>query len=664
VGKWSSKHQKNKLHKMTYSIDLKELATRESEKVEWKENGDDREIVKKIVKTISAFANDISNFGGGYVVCGAKETKDEYGFPKLEYTGLSADKLKEIEGKVLQHCREYVSPPIVPIVQEMENPENKDTRILVFIVLATSEAHAYRNGENSAYYVRISRETREARNGILSQLLVKKQKVEYFDKRMHPTATESDIDVLLFRDSMQEMGLLFPEKSLEDYFSDREQIAELVPPLFRRSGLDNVLRPRNFTLLLFGKKSSITLNFPDVHIVFSIYSGTDRSVPTAERHILTGSIIEQAKKSVELLNTQAYTAFDKTNSKPNQVKYPIRALQETVINAIVHRNYEIPEPIRITVFADRIEIMSPGELYWGVDKEKFLNGKASAKWRNQSFTYLFNKLQLAQSEGQGIPTIFRTMKEEGCPNPSFEIGTDSITCILPAHPRHRIVRELQEIQDKIILGRLDEAKEQTLNLLETDLYNFRTLDLYCEVIAKQKRPHELYHFISSKNLDFYALNPNTLINIAEILSSQRDDKNYEVLANRILSVALSGKIEENQVVKAVVNLKKVSEPDNVIRFIGEAFSKYPSLANNATLFEKRATAKMDLAKICINTGRDFKSTPKTKARAWEMCRQLLGEAEKDLSKALEFVDNPNERFFIESHIDFLEKMKKTSQKPR
>lgn len=651
---------------MTYSIDLKELATRESEKVEWKENGDDKEIVKSITKTISAFANDISNFGGGYVVCGARETKDDYGFPKLEYKGLTANKLMEIKSKVLKYCRDYVSPSLVPIVQEMENPENKDTRILIFIVIATSDAHTYRNDEKNAYYVRNARETFEARNGILSQLLIKKQKIESFDKKMHPNTTEKDIDVLLFRDSMQEMGLLFPEKSLEDYFSDKEQIADLVPPLFARGGLDKVLRPRNFTLLLFGKKSSITLNFPDAHILFSIYSGTDRSVPTSERHTLIGSIIEQARKSVELLNTQAYTAFDKTNSKPNQVKYPIRALQEAVVNAIVHRNYEIPEPIRITIFSDRIEIMSPGELHWGVDKEKFLNGRATAKWRNQSFTYLFNKLQLAQYEGQGIPTIFRTMKEEGCPNPIFELGTDSITCILPAHPRHRMVRELQEIQDKIILGRLDEAKEQTLNLLDTDLYNFRTLDLYCEIVAKQKRPQELYDFIASKNLDFYILNPNTLINITEILTSQKEVKNYEVLAlaKKILSIAILGKIEESQVIKAVVNLKKVSEPENVIEFINEALLKYPSLTNNATLFEKRATAKMDLAKICTNTTRDFKSTPKTKVRAWEMCGQLLVDAEKDLAKALEFVDNLNEKIFIESHINFLEKMKKTSQKPK
>jgi predicted HTH transcriptional regulator len=53
---------------MTYNIDLKELSIRESEKVEWKENGDDKDIVKSIVKTISAFANDIANTGGGYAL--------------------------------------------------------------------------------------------------------------------------------------------------------------------------------------------------------------------------------------------------------------------------------------------------------------------------------------------------------------------------------------------------------------------------------------------------------------------------------------------------------------------------------------------------------------------------------------------------------------------
>ena len=428
---------------MYFNIDLSEISLRESERVEWKENGDDIDVVKKIVKTISAFANDISNFGGGYVVCGAKEIKDDYGFPKVQYKGLTANKLKEIEGKVTQHCRDYIHPALSPIIEEIINPEDSSTRILVFVILASPDAHIYRDGQTSTYYVRISRETREAKNGILTQLLIKKQKIEYFDKRINNTATEADIDVLLFRDSMQQMGLLFPEKSLADYFSDREQIAELIAPLFVRTGLDNILRPRNFTLLMFGKKASITALFTEAYTVLSIYRGIDRSESTAERYIFTGSIIEQAKKSIELLNSQIYTAFDKNSNKPNQVKYPNRALQEAVINAIVHRDYEIPEPIRITVFINRIEIQSPGALHWGVDREKFLQGRASPKWRNQSFAYLFNKLQLAQSEGQGIPTIIRSMKEEGCPAPIFEIESESLTCILPANPRHQLIRESQ-----------------------------------------------------------------------------------------------------------------------------------------------------------------------------------------------------------------------------
>ena len=157
---------------------------------------------------------------------------------------------------------------------------------------------------------------------------------------------------------------------------------------------------------------------------------------------MIGTIIEQAKDAIKILNNQSYVAFDKMSARPNQVKYPVRALQEAVINAIVHRDYQIPQPIRITVFSDRIEVLSPGSLNWGILKEDFLAGKASASWRNQSFAHLFYKLDLAQNEGQGISTILWTMQKEGCPPPIFQIGADSITCILPAHERHERVKNL------------------------------------------------------------------------------------------------------------------------------------------------------------------------------------------------------------------------------
>ncbi len=101
----------------------------------------------------------------------------------------------------------------------------------------------------------------------------------------------------------------------------------------------------------------------------------------------------------------------------------------------------------------------------------------------------------------------------------------------------------------------------------------------------------------------------------------------------------------------------------MIKFISEAINRYPKLSTNSTLLEKRATSKMDLAKKCINTGRSKSSSPKTKARAWEMCRELLEDAERDLTLALDFVDIQSEKYFIEQHFEFLNKMKKTSKKP-
>ena len=155
-----------------------------------------------------------------------------------------------------------------------------------------------------------------------------------------------------------------------------------------------------------------------------------------------------------------------------------------------------------------------------------------------------------------------------------------------------------------------------------------------------------------------------MINIIDALTLEKDNKDIQAFTNKILEIATSGKLEENQIVRAAISLKKLADPDEVVEFINESIKKYPKLRSHSTLLEKRATAKMDLAKRCINTGKDRNSSARTKARAWEMCRDLLSEAEKDLYLALDHVENPNERFFIEQDISFLENMKKISRKPK
>src|SRR4051812_38210119 len=233
---------------MSGRIDLRQLAVRESEQVEWKGSVAD---IDDVVETLSAFANDLANLGGGYLVCGAAETKDVHGFPCVDLTGLSPSRLKEVEGTVLTRCRERVSPPLAPLVEELP-AATPDRRILVFIMAATDEAHMVRRGAQGArYFVRIGRETREARDGVLRELLVRKKALEPWDRQACNAATVSDLDLLVLRDALQRMAIFSPEVGVEPFLSETNQFSPFVPSLCVQEPLSGILRPRNFALLLF-----------------------------------------------------------------------------------------------------------------------------------------------------------------------------------------------------------------------------------------------------------------------------------------------------------------------------------------------------------------------------------------------------------------------------
>lgn len=643
------------------TIDLKELSKRESERVEWKENVAD---IDDIIRTSVAFANDYSNLGGGYIVCGAKEAKDEFGFQKLIETGLTSSRLKEIEGKLTTDLREKVFPSIVPIIEEI--PVDSEKRILIVIIPASKDAHSYRASgkDSSTYYIRIGRETREAKNGLLRELLIQKKEIEPWDKRINNRANLQTIDLIYLREYLQEMKVWDSQKALEDYLSEKERISTFVPSLVEKEGITNSLKPRNFTLLMFSKNP---LDFYEgAYTILSIYKGKDRSEPTAERHEIVGNIVQQARKCIELLNAESYTAFDKTDNIPNQIKYPVRALQEAVVNCLVHRDYEINQPSRITVFIDRIEIYSPGSLPRAIDKDKFIEGKATPFWRNQSLAYFFNKLQLAQAEGQGIPTIIRTMKEEGCPSPIFEIGPESLTCILPAHPRHTLIKELYNIENDIILGKNEIAYNKLEEILKKDPYNFRAIDLYCEVSNLINKPSTILDFLIDNKIEFARLNSNTIANIAESLSYIKGNDKLNEVATDLMKYARSLAFEEKQAERIVISMKKLGQNEELIDFVQESINKNKSLLRNIVLLENSARAKMDLAKLCIDTGRNVKKfkNPSIRAKAWEKARYYLNDAERDLNIALENASSAVDKEFLEKDFDFLNKMKRIANKPK
>ena len=108
---------------------------------------------------------------------------------------------------------------------------------------------------------------------------------------------------------------------------------------------------------------------------------------------------------------------------------PEQAYREAVANALVHRTWDVNAQIRISMFADRIELSSPGGLPNGMTREEYLNGYLS--WlRNPAIANVFFRLGLIEMFGTGIRRIRDSYRDAGA-QPSFVITDNSITVILP-----------------------------------------------------------------------------------------------------------------------------------------------------------------------------------------------------------------------------------------
>ncbi len=312
-----------------------------------------------------------------------------------------------------------------------------ECRVLVFTMPASPQAHSFRRGnEGAKHFVRISRETREARNGILRDLLVRKGVAEAWDRRACANATVADIDLLALRDTLQRMDLYREEvggRALPLRHAGAQRT--FVPPLFVREPITGTLRPRNFTMLLFGR--NVQLFIPGAISFFSTYEGTNRAVARGRRLEQAGTVLSQLDTLLPRLEAEAVTLYDKEDLKnPSVLKYPQRALREALVNAFAHRDYQLHDPLRVTAFVDRVEISSPGGLPLGVRLADLRSGEAGPQWRNQTLAWFFNRLELAEAEGRGADHP-PDHAAAGCPPPRFDANEVRVLCTLGACIRER-----------------------------------------------------------------------------------------------------------------------------------------------------------------------------------------------------------------------------------
>lgn len=162
------------------------------------------------------------------------------------------------------------------------------------------------------------------------------------------------------------------------------------------------------------------------------------------------SVLEQMQRTLEVFDT--YYAYEEIVGFERIAKtlVPREAFREAIANALVHRCWDVRANIKVGMFADRIEITSPGGLPAGITEELYLAGGPSVA-RNPILANVFFRLGHIERFGTGIPRILDEYAHETV-SPSFALRDSSITVMLPVTVLENVTLDEEAILDVLAKG--------------------------------------------------------------------------------------------------------------------------------------------------------------------------------------------------------------------
>ncbi len=447
---------------MSLPININELINGhivEWERIEFKEGWNP----EAILHTLCAFANDINNWGGGYIVIGIKEKNGKPVFPP---SGLHQSQIDAMQKKLLELCHKVIPhyfPVAVPLVFQKKH--------ILILWCPGGDTRPYKSpqvlSEKSPqiYYVRRFSSTVKANHSEELQLMQLASKVP-FDDRINHNAQLKDLKLSLIRSFLSEI-----KSELYDA-ADTIPFSELCEQMQIARGPIEYIKPLNVGLLLFNENPDKFFRGAKIELVEYADEEGDKFTEKS----FTGPIQTQLRDALQYIkNIVIKEQVKKIAGKAEANRffnYPYSAIEEGLANAIYHRSYEEQSTIEINVHYDRLEILSfPGPIP-PVDNEQLKKQIVVARnYRNRRIGDFLKELHLTEGRSTGIPKIRKAMAKNGSPPPIFETDADKTYFLitLPAHPEFaRLLKEKGLDKDKLGEGlgeRLGENERVILNLL-------------------------------------------------------------------------------------------------------------------------------------------------------------------------------------------------------
>lgn len=421
----------------------------------------DRYCGSSALRTICAFANDLLNTNGGYVIFGVEE---EDGVPRLPPRGLAVSDLERVKNELRGACNR-IQPHYMPTIV----PEQVGDRWVIVAWCPGGEGRPYEapesleSGAPRRPYVREASSTREAKGELLRQLHEVAARVP-FDDRACYDATSHDILPALVHEHLHEVRSRLAGERIEP-----DELYRKLNLLKRINGHE---APKNVALLFFSSEPRRW--FRGARIEIAQFPEGKSGSQIIERNI-EGPLPTMIRTALDYLRGLIPTEIRKVPDRAEALHiaaWPFAAVEEALINAVHHRGYDVPDPIKVYILPDALKIASyPGPVSGLSLKDLESGDPPPVPARNKRIAELLKDLQLAEARGTGIGKIRREMERNGSPPPSLRFDEDRtwFEVTLPIHPAF-VRRETDSGAQPLRLGRPAPpeevvGREETVNLV-------------------------------------------------------------------------------------------------------------------------------------------------------------------------------------------------------
>lgn len=372
-----------------------------------------RDIGESVMDTICAYANE-PGLGGGYLLLGVREC-DETNDQKYCVVGIdNPDKLQcDIADQCATRFNRILRPEFV--VGTLENK----TVVGIFMpeIPAGDKPIFFKKvGLPKGAYRRIGSTNQKCTDDDLLVLYQQGMRRSY-DETIVPGTTLADLD----------------EEAITEYRSARAEVDPTAEELkYDNRGLleslncikqeDKEWRPTVAGMILFGSRKALRKFFPMMRLDYIRVPGRvwveDPNHPfdTIEMRDPLFRMLPRGQAAIMDDIPRAFSFNTEGLKRQEEPRISPRVIREALVNAVMHRSYQIHGPVEVIRYANRLEIRNPGHSLKPVDRL----GEPGSQTRNPTIASILHETKYAENKGSGIRVMQQLMDEANLSPPSFD----------------------------------------------------------------------------------------------------------------------------------------------------------------------------------------------------------------------------------------------------